>query len=82
MESRKSRKKFNLEKKKKKPFNLEEKQKHLLGKIFGLPHPSNGIDLLRNCFSNYLYLKDMYIHNLERNWKNYVCIGVKTFPNL
>ena len=33
----------------------------LYGNIFGSPHTSNRIYLLRNCFSNYLYLKDMYI---------------------
>ena len=32
------------------------KKKHLLEKIFG-----NWIYLLRNCFSNYVYLKDKYI---------------------
>ena len=37
------------------------KKKHLLGNIFGSPHTSNRIYLLRNCFSNYIYLKDMYI---------------------
>ena len=37
------------------------KKKHLLGNIFGSPHTSNRIYLLRNCFSNYVYLKDMYI---------------------
>ena len=38
-----------------------KKKKHLLGNIFGSPHTSNRIYLLRNCFSNYVYLKDMYI---------------------
>ena len=37
------------------------KKKHLLGNIFGSPHTSNPIYLLQNCFSNYVYLKDMYI---------------------
>ena len=37
------------------------KKKHLLGNIFGSPHTSNRIYLLRNCFSNYVYLKDMYL---------------------
>ena len=37
------------------------KEMHLLGNIFGSPHTSNRIHSLRNCFSNYVYLKDMYI---------------------
>ena len=37
------------------------KKKHLLENIFGSPHTSNRIYLLWNCFSNYVYLKDMYI---------------------
>ena len=37
------------------------KKKHLLGNIFGSPHTSNRIYLLRNFFSSYVYLKDMYI---------------------
>ena len=31
------------------------------GKLFGLLHTSNRIYLLRNCCSNYAYLKDMYL---------------------
>ena len=31
------------------------------GKLFGSLHTSNRIYLLRNCFSNYVYLKDMYL---------------------
>ena len=37
------------------------KKKHLLGNIFGSPHTINWIYLLPNCFSNYIYLKDIYI---------------------
>ena len=37
------------------------KKKHLLGNIFGSPYTSNWIYLLRNCFSNYIFLKDVYI---------------------
>ena len=37
------------------------KKKHLLGNIFGSLHTSNRISLLRNCFSNYAYVKDMHI---------------------
>ena len=37
------------------------KKKHLLENIFGSHHTSNWIYLLQNCFSNYAYLKDMYI---------------------
>ena len=37
------------------------KKKHLLGNIFGSLHTSNRISLLRNCFSNYVYVKDMHI---------------------
>ena len=31
------------------------------GKLFGSLHTSNRIYLLRNCFSKYVYLKDMYL---------------------
>ena len=41
-------------------FQLRKKQKPLLGRRFGLPQTSNRIYLLRNCFSSYIYLKDMY----------------------
>ena len=47
---------------------LIRKTKHLLGKMFGSPHTSNGNYLLRNCFSNYVYLKDTYI-TLKGIWK-------------
>ena len=40
---------------------LRKKQKHLLMKMFGSPHTSNWIHLLRNCFSNCAYPKDLYI---------------------
>ena len=42
-------------------YTFYKVKKHLLGTIFGLPHTSNWIYLLRNCFSNYVYLRDMYI---------------------
>ena len=29
--------------------------------MFGPPHTSNQFYLLQNCFTNYIYLKDMYI---------------------
>ena len=41
--------------------NLEKKKKYLSGKIFGSLHTSNWIYFLWNCFSNYVYLNDMYI---------------------
>ena len=37
------------------------KKKHLLRKIFGSPYTSNQIYLRLNCFSNYVYLKDIYL---------------------
>ena len=37
------------------------KKKHLLMKIFGSPYTSNQIYLRLNCFSNYIYLKDIYL---------------------
>ena len=40
---------------------FRKKQTHLLETIFRSLHTSNRIYLLRNCFSNYVYLKDMYI---------------------
>ena len=42
-------------------LQFRKKQKHLLGKTFGSPHTSNQVYLLQNYFSNYVYLKDMYI---------------------
>ena len=44
-------------------LNLEnlKRNKHLLRKVFGSLRTSNQIYLLRNCFSNYVYLKHMYI---------------------
>ena len=44
-----------------KQLQFRKKQKHLLEKIFNSPHASNQIYLLWNCFSNYVYLKDMHI---------------------
>ena len=37
------------------------KKRHLVRNMFSSPHTSNWIYFLHNCFSNYLYLKDMYI---------------------
>ena len=42
-------------------FNLEKNKSILLRRIFGSTRTSNRIYLLRNSFSNYVYLKDMYI---------------------
>ena len=42
-------------------YTFYKEKKHLLGNIFGSPYTSNQIYLLRNCFSNYVYLKDMPI---------------------
>ena len=41
-------------------FNSAKKQKYLFRKMFSSSHTSNRIYLLRNCFSNYVYLKAMY----------------------
>ena len=51
----------------------KKQKKHLLGKIFGSPHTSNQFYLLQNCFTNYIYLKDMYITLTGIN----VCVSVK-----
>ena len=51
----------------------KKQKKHLLGKIFGSPHTSNQFYLLQNCFTNYIYLKDMYITLTGIN----VRVGVK-----
>ena len=42
-------------------FNLKQKQKYLWRNIFGSPHTSNRISLLRNFFSSYVYIKNVYI---------------------
>ena len=42
-------------------YAFYKEKKHLLGDIFGSPHTRNQIYLPQNCFSNYVYLKDMYI---------------------
>ena len=66
-------------------FNLEnlKTQSICYEKLLVYPiHVTNPIYLLRNCFSNYVYLKDTHITEWnERNWKNSVCIGVKKFEN-
>ena len=53
------------------------KKKHLLGSSY----TSNQIYLLRNCFSK-LCIPQRHVNNLERYWKNSVCIGVKNFAKL
>ena len=58
---------------------LIQKKNHLLGKVFSLAHKSNRVNLLKKYFSNYT---QRYVHNLERNQKKSVCIGVEIFPNL
>ena len=42
-------------------FNLEKNKSILLRRIFGSTRTRNRIYLLRNSFSNYVYLKDIYI---------------------
>ena len=42
-------------------LQFRKQQKYLLTKIFGSLDKSNRIYLMRNSFSNYVYLKDMYI---------------------
>ena len=42
-------------------LQFRKKLKAFVKEIFDSPHTSNRINLPRNCFSNYLYLKDMYI---------------------
>ena len=44
-----------------KRLQLRKTEKHLLRKVFGSPHTRNRICSLWNCFSNYVYLRDMYI---------------------
>ena len=57
-------------------FNFEKIRKHFLRKIFDSPHTRYWIYLLQNCFSNYVYLKEMYI--ILKG----IFIGVKKFANL
>ena len=61
-------------------LNLEKKQKNLSGKVFGSLHTSNLVYLLQKFFK--VYISQKYVYNLERNWKNSVCISVKGFANL
>ena len=50
------------------------------GKEIFIPHRrSNWIYVLWKYFSNYVYLKDMYVHKLERNWNNSVRIKIDNF---
>ena len=58
--------------------SIQKKQIYLLGKVFGSPHTSYWVYLLRNCFSNYVYLKD----TLKGIGKILLCIGVTNFANL
>ena len=57
-------------------LQLRKNKNNFRRKTFGSPHTSNWINLLQNCISQ------KYVYNLERNWKNYVCIGVERFGNL
>ena len=40
-------------------YTFYKEKKHLLENIFGSAHTRNRIYLLQNCFSNYLYIKDI-----------------------
>ena len=42
-------------------YTFYKEIKHLLCNIFASPHTSNRTQLVQNCFSNYVYLKDVYI---------------------
>ena len=42
-------------------YTFYKEKKYLLGNMFGSPHTSYRIYLKRNFFSNYVYLKNMYI---------------------
>ena len=42
-------------------YTFYKEKKAFAREHFGSPHKSNWIYLLQNCFSNYVYLKDMYI---------------------
>ena len=62
-------------------FNLEKKQKHWIRKIFDST-PYKKPDLLTAELFFRLIISQRYVHNLETNWKNFLCIGVKNFANL
>ena len=48
--------------------------------ILVLPHKNNRIYLLWNCFSNFVYLKVVYV--TLKGTEKIVCIGVQNFANL
>ena len=59
----------------------KKKQMPLLRQIFDLPYTSDLIYLQWNCFSSYLYLKDMYII-LKGTGKILFILVLRIFANL
>ena len=45
------------------------------------PRTSNQNEVIRNCFSNYIYISQKYVQNFERTCKNSVFIRVDKFSN-
>ena len=59
-------------------FNLEKKSICYVKYLFH-PVQATGSIYLALFFNVYIYIPQRYVHNLERNWKNSVCISVKNF---
>ena len=62
-------------------LQFRKKQNHLLRKVFGLPHTSKQIYLLRNYFFK-LYISQSYMYITLEGIGKIVCIGVTNFANL
>ena len=62
-------------------IQLRKKKMPLLRQIFGSPYTSDLIYLQWNCFSSYLYLKDMYII-LKGTGKILFILVLRIFANL
>ena len=60
---------------------FRKKQKHFLRIIFG-SHPRQVTGSTCCGFFFKLLISQRFLHNLERNWKNSVCIDVENFAHL
>ena len=61
-------------------FNLEKKKAFAKENFWFTLYKQPDLLTIELLFK--LRISQRYIPNLERNWKNYVCIGVKNIANL
>ena len=65
-----------------KQIQFRKKQKHLSRKIFGSLQITWSNQIYCEIDFQSMYISKIWTYNLERNWKNSVCIGVKNFANM